>query len=115
MLGFGKANVAKEELYVAKRSRNICDANVNHIVISKLVEMKTNSKYLIRHLEEVVKPLDLILLKISECVKTFKEKGEHRNKNDKLMSLHKDDKKLLEKYKTIKAKIEDLKSIELDT
>ena len=48
-------------------------------------------------------------------VKTVKDKGGDKNKNNKLMSLHVDDDKLLEKYKTISTKIEDLKNIELDT
>ena len=46
---------------------------------------------------------------------TFKDKGGDMNKNNKLMSLHIDDDKLLEKHKTIWTKIEDLKDIELDT
>ena len=45
-----------------------------------------------------------------EYVQTFKVK----EKNDKLMSFRIDDKKLLEKYKAICTKIEDLKSIKLN-
>ena len=43
----------------------------------------------------------MILPKIDEYVKTFKDKGWDNNKNNKLMSLRVDDDKLLEKYKTI--------------
>ena len=42
MLTFGKAKVAKEELYVAKKKKTmkIWDANVDNIVVSKLTENK---------------------------------------------------------------------------
>ena len=45
---------------------------------------------------------------------TFKVKGEGKDKNNKLMSFCMDDEKLLEKYKAIWTKIEDLKNIELN-
>ena len=48
--------------------------------------------------------------KISEQVKTFKVE----DKINKLMSFRIDDEKLLEKYKAICTKIEDLKNIELN-
>ena len=48
---------------------------------------------------------------MSWYVKTFKDKGGHKNKNNKLMSLHIDNDKLLEKYKTIWTKVEDLGNI----
>ena len=47
-------------------------------------------------------------------VKTFKVKDRDKNKNNKLMSSHTDDEKLLQKYKAIWTKIEDLKNIELN-
>ena len=47
---------------------------------------------------------------MSEYVKTF-----NKEKNDKIMSLHIDDEKLLEKYKTIWTKIEALQNIKLNT
>ena len=37
--------------YGAKKPKNICDVNVDNIVISKLFETKTNAKYLIGYLE----------------------------------------------------------------
>ena len=49
--------------------------------------------------------------KMSGYVKTFNVK----DKNNKLMSFRIDDKKLLEKYKAIWSKIEDLKNIKLNT
>ena len=48
-------------------------------------------------------------------VKTFKDEDGDENKNNKLMSLHIDYDKLLEKYLTIWPKIEDLENIELDS
>ena len=44
---------------------------------------------------------------MSGYVKTFKDKSGAKSKNNKLMSLHIDDDKLLEKYKTVWPKIED--------
>ena len=43
ILRFGKTQLTKEKFYGAKKPRNICDVNVDNIVISKLVETKTNS------------------------------------------------------------------------
>ena len=59
------------------------------------------SKYLIGCLNKGVRPIFLMLLKMSGYVKTFKDKCRDKNKNDKLMSLRLQDDKLLEKYKTI--------------
>ena len=50
---------------------------------------------MIGYLDEVLRPLVLILPKMSAYIKTFKEE------NNKLMSLGIDDDKLLERYKTI--------------
>ena len=84
-----------------KKPKNIRDANnINNIVISKLVETKTNSKYLIEYLYKVIRPLILVLLKMSGYVKTFKVKNGDKDINNKLMSFHGDDEKLLEKYET---------------
>ena len=71
MLRFGKTKVAKEELYGAKTLMKTWDVNVDNIVISKLVQAKNNSKYLIGYLDEVLRPLVLILPKMSGYVKTF--------------------------------------------
>ena len=114
MLRFGETKVAKEEFSCAKKPMKTWDANVGNIVILKLTESKNNSKYLIKCFDEVIRLLVLILPKMSGHVKTSKDKGEDKNKNNKLMSLHIDDNKLLEKYETIWTKIEDLKHIELD-
>ena len=86
----------------------IWNFNVDNIVISKLVQTKTNSKYLIDYLDKVTSSLVLILPKMSGYVKTFKVKNGDKGKNGKLMSFRINDEKLLEKYKTIWPKIEDL-------
>ena len=69
---------------------------------------------MIGYLDEVIRPLVLIIPKISGYVKTLKDKGRDKNKNKKLMPLGIDNDKLLNKYKTIWANIEDLQIIELD-
>ena len=65
MLTFGETKEAKEKFYEAKRTINIWDVNVDNIVISKLVETKTNSKYLTEYLDKFVRPLVLVLPKIN--------------------------------------------------
>ena len=97
MLRFAKIKVGKEEFYDAKKPIKIWDVSVNNIVISKQVETKNNSKYLIRYLDKFIRQLVLILPKMNRYVKTFKVKSEDENKNNKLMSLHIYDDKLLEK------------------
>ena len=52
---------------------------------------------MIKYWVEVIRPLVLILPKISRYVKTFKNKVGGKNKNNKLMPLHIDNDKLLEK------------------
>ena len=69
------------------------DVNVDNIVFSKLVKAKTNSKYLIEYLDKVIRPLFLILPKMSEYVETFKIQ------NNKLMSFHIDDERVSKKIK----------------
>ena len=57
---------------------SIWDVNVDNIVISTLIETKTNSKYLIGYLDKVVRPLVLIMPKMSGYVKTFEIKDEDK-------------------------------------
>ena len=90
------------------------NVDVDNIVMSKLVETKNSSKYLIGYLDEVIRPLVLILPKMSGYVKAFKDKGGDKNKTNKLMSLWIHGDNLFKKFKTIWSKIEDLKNIESD-
>ena len=64
---------------------------------------------MIGYLDKVMRPLDLVLLKTNWYVKTFKFKDGDEDKNKKLTSLRIDDRNLLEKYKTISIKAEDLR------
>ena len=52
------------------------DVNVDNTVISKLVKIKTYSKYLTGYLDKAIKPLVLIIPKMSGYVKTLKLKKE---------------------------------------
>ena len=102
MARFGEREIAKERFCAEKKPMKIWDANVDSIVISKFVKTKTNSKYLIGiKLDKVIRPLVLIMPKMSGYVKRFKVKEEDKNKSNKLMSFGIDDEKLLEKYKVI--------------
>ena len=64
---------------------------------------------MIGYLDKVIRPLVLILPKMSGYVKTFKVKDGDKDKINQLMSFCIDDEKLLEKYKAIRTKIEDMK------
>ena len=67
MLRFRKTIVAKQEFNDAKKPIKIWDVHVNNIFISKLVETKNNSRYLAGYLNEAIRPLVLILSKMSGC------------------------------------------------
>ena len=51
MVKFGKTEIAKEKFYAAKNPIKISDINVDNTVISKLVKIKTNFKYLTGYLD----------------------------------------------------------------
>ena len=108
MLRFGETKIAKQKFYAAKKPIKIWDVNVDNIVISKLV--KTKTKYLVGYLDKDVRPLALRMPKMRGYVKTIKAE----DRMNKLMSSRIDDDKLLEKYKSIWIKIEDLKNIKLN-
>ena len=92
MLRFGETKLTKRKVLCCKKKTNIWDVNVDKIVISKLIKTKTNSKNLIAYLDKVVRPLVLILPKMSGYVKTFKVE----DKNE-LMSFCVNIEKLLKK------------------
>ena len=97
MLRFGETKVAKEKFHGAKKKIN-WDVNFDNAVISKLFETKTNCKYWIGYLGEVMS-LILMLPKVNGFVKTCKFK------DNKLISFCINDEKLLETYKTIWTKM----------
>ena len=109
ILRFDETKVAKKKIYGAKKTIKIWDVDVHNIVISELIETKYNYKYLINYLDQVIRPLVVILPRISGYVNNFKKK------NNKFMILCIYDDKLLQKYKTIWIKTEELKNVELNT
>ena len=56
--------MARQTFMVQKKPIKV-DSKVDNIVISELVETKTNCKYLILHLDKVIRPLIFILPKMS--------------------------------------------------
>ena len=64
---------------------------------------------MIGYLDKVIRPLVLMMPKMSGYVRISKVKDGYRDKNNKLMFFQIDDEKLLEKYKATWFKIEDLK------
>ena len=66
---------------------------------------------MIGYSHKTITSLVLIMPKISGYVKTLKVKDGDKDKNNKLISFRIDDEMLLEKYKAIWTKIEDLKNI----
>ena len=52
MLRFGATKVTKEKFYAAKTPMKIWDVNTDNKVISKLVQTKTYSKYLVGYLDK---------------------------------------------------------------
>ena len=51
MLRFGETNVTKEKFYAVKTPIQIWDVSVDNMVVSTLVQTKTNYKYLIGYLD----------------------------------------------------------------
>ena len=69
---------------------------------------------MIGYSNKATRPLALIMPKMSGYVKTFKVKEGDNAKNNKLTSFRKDYEKLLEKYRIICTKIQELKNIKLN-
>ena len=102
MLGFDEKKKVKGKFYTSKRPITIWDANNDNIFISKLVKIKTNPKDLIEiKFGKAIRPLVLIMPKMSRYVKTFNVKEGDKDKSNKLMSFCIDDERLLEKCKAI--------------
>ena len=69
---------------------------------------------MIGSLDNAIRPLVLKVSKMGGYVETFKMKDGDKDKNNKLISFCIDDEKMLEKYRAIWTKIEDIKNIELN-
>ena len=65
MLRFGETKISKEKFYAAKNPVKILDVKVDNIVISKLVKTKANSKFCIVYSDKAIRPLVLIMPKMS--------------------------------------------------
>ena len=83
--------MANEEIYVAKKSTKIWNVDVDNIVISKLIKTSNIFKCFIGYIDDVVRPLVLILTKTglwNANVYSFKDKGSNRYKeNNKINKL----------------------------
>ena len=77
---------------VQKKPTKILDVDVDNIVISKLIEKNNNFQHLIGCLDDFIRPLVLIIRKISGYIKTFKDEI------NILMPFVIDDNRLSEKY-----------------
>ena len=64
------------------------------MVTSKLVKRKTNSNCFIEYLDKTIRPLVLIMPKMSGYVRTFKSKDGDKDNNNKLISFRTGDEKL---------------------
>ena len=73
----------RKVLLCKKKPNNISNVNVDNMVITKLVKAETNSKYMIEHLDKVIRALVLLLPKMRGYVKTFKVKDGDQDKNNK--------------------------------
>ena len=76
MLRFGETKLTKEKLYTANKPTNMWDVNVDDIVISKLIEKKANSKYLVGYLDKAIRPIVLIRPKSVDMLRHLKLKIE---------------------------------------
>ena len=111
MVKFGEKINSKIKSLCYKKPIKSWDVNVDNIVISKLIETKTSSKYLFGiKSDKTIRSLVLIMPKMNGYVKIFKVKEADKN----LMSFQIDDEKLLGKYKAIWTKFEDLENIDLN-
>ena len=70
----------QKALCCKKKPIKIWDVNVDNIVISKLIEAKTNSKYLIGiKFDKAIRPLVLIMPKMMGMLRHLKWKKETMN------------------------------------
>ena len=79
MLRFDKIRGAKEEFYGEQIPIKIWHVDIDNKASSKLVETNNDSNYLIGYLDEVIRALILVLLKMIRYVHTFKGKDGDTN------------------------------------
>ena len=98
-IDFGDKNINKKQF-------KIKDIDINKILISKPESYgkKNAKKYIIGYNDDVIRPLHILLPKMTICVKYFDD--------DKTISFLADDKELLKEYVKVWKKIRDLISKE---
>ena len=84
MVRLEEKEIVKEKFHAAKKPIKIWDVHIDNKVVSKLLEIKTNSKF-----DKAIRSLVLIMSKMSGYVKTFKIE----KRINKLMFLRRDDEK----------------------
>lgn len=82
-------------MFQCKKPIKYWDGEVNNMVISKLVETKDNSSYLIGYIDKVITLLVLILPKMGGHVKTLKVKDGEKDEENKLQPFRVDDENML--------------------
>ena len=68
MFRFSDKKRNKTKIICWKKQRNAWDFNADNIVISKLVERKANSKYLIGYLNNFIRLIVFLLLMMDEWI-----------------------------------------------
>ena len=71
MFRFGKTKVEKTEFNIAKKKQQQ-QQKCGMLMLIKLIEMKCSFKYMIDYLDDVIRPLVLVLPKLKGHVKSFK-------------------------------------------
>ena len=71
VLIFGETKVAKVRTFSAKKPISISDVITDNIVSQSQLKQKNNCKYLIRYLDQVVRPLVSTLPKMIGYIKAF--------------------------------------------
>ena len=67
-----ETEIEKKQIIYAAKNQYTFGINIDNLVLSKLVQTKSNSEYLIGFLDKVTRPLVLIMAKMRGYDKTFK-------------------------------------------
>ena len=67
-----ETEIEKRQIIYAAKNQYTFGINIDNLVLSKLVQTKSNSEYLIGFLDKVTRPLVLIMAKMRGYDKTFK-------------------------------------------
>ena len=72
MFRFDKTKVEKTEFNIAKQKKKQQQQKCGMLMLIKLIETKCSFKYMIDYLDDVIRPLVLVLPKLKGHVKNFK-------------------------------------------